>query len=184
MGVLASQSQLRMSFTRVALVCVPLVIFLGFLMGSLSGSGEDNRWFAMLIKPTFQPPGWLFGVAWSLLYAMQGLALAIIIDARNARGRTTALCLFAFQLTLNLAWSPTFFLLHQVSAALVLIVLILLAAIATTIIFARVRRSAAWLMLPYLAWLTFASALNYEFDRLNPTAEQLVPMTPKTEIIL
>lgn len=184
MGALASKSQLRMSFTRIALVCVPLVIFLGFLMGNLAGSGEDNRWFAMLIKPSIQPPGWLFGAAWSLLYAMQGLALAIIIDARSARGRTTALCLFAFQLTLNLAWSPTFFLMHQVSAALVLIVMILIAALATTLAFARVRKSAAWLMLPYLAWLTFASVLNYQFDQLNPTAEQLVPEAAKTEIIL
>ena len=184
MGELASRSQLRMSFTRIALVCVPLVVFLGLLMGSLSGSGEENRWFAMLAKPSIQPPGWLFGVAWTLLYALQGLALALIIDARGARGRTTAICLFAFQLTLNFAWSPTFFLLHQVSAALVLMVMILIAAGATAFAFARVRQVAGWLMLPYLAWLAFATLLNYRFDVLNPTAEQMSPPSATTEIIL
>lgn len=184
MGELASKSQLRMSFTRIAIVCVPLIIFLGFLVGSLANSGEENRWFAMLVKPAMQPPGWLFGVAWSILYAMQGLALALIIDARGAAGRTTAICLFAFQLTLNLAWSPTFFLMHQVSAALVLIVMILVAAGVTTFAFARVRKAAAWLMLPYLAWLTFASVLNYQFDTLNPDAERMAPEPVKTEIIL
>ena len=184
MGELASKSQLRMSFTRIALVCVPLIIFLGFLVGSLASAGEENRWFAMLQKPALQPPGWLFGVAWTILYAMQGLALALIIDARGASGRTTAICLFAFQLTLNLAWSPTFFMMHQVSAALVLIVMILLAAGATTYAFARVRRQAAWLMLPYLAWLAFAAVLNYQFDTLNPGAERMVVEPVKTEIIL
>jgi translocator protein len=62
--------------------------------------------------------------------------------------------------------------------------LILIAALATTLAFTRVRKSAAWLMLPYLAWLTFASVLNYQFDQLNPMAEQLVPEGAKTEIIL
>jgi translocator protein len=184
MGELASKSQLRMSFTRIALVCVPLVIFLGFLVGSLGSSGNENRWFAMLQKPSLQPPDWAFGVAWSILYAMQGFALALIIDARGARGRTTAICLFAFQLTLNLAWSPTFFLMHQVSAALVLIVMIFVAAAVTTFSFARVRKMAAWLMLPYLAWLAFASVLNYQFDMLNPGAERMMPEPVKTEIIL
>ena len=184
MGELASKSQLRMSFTRIALVCVPLIIFLGFLVGSLANSGDDNRWFALLVKPAMQPPGWLFGVAWSILYAMQGFALALIIDARGASGRTTAICLFAFQLTLNLAWSPTFFLMHQVSGALVLIVMILVAAGVTSFAFARVRKAAAWLMLPYLAWLAFASVLNYQFDTLNPDAERMAPEPVKTEIIL
>lgn len=184
MGELASKSQLRMSFTRIALVCVPLIVFLGFLVGNLANSGEENRWFALLVKPAFQPPGWLFGVAWSILYAMQGFALALIIDARGARGRTTAICLFAFQLTLNLAWSPIFFLMHQVSIALVLIVMILVAAGMTAFAFARVRKAAAWLMLPYIAWLVFASLLNYKIDQLNPDAEQIVPGQAKTEIIL
>ena len=184
MGELASKSQLRMSFTRIALVSVPLIVFMGFLVGGLSNAGDTNRWFAMLAKPAIQPPGWLFGVAWTILYAMMGFALALIIDARGARGRTTAICLFAFQFTLNLAWSPTFFLMHQVSAALVLIILILIAATATTIAFGRVRKRAAWLMLPYLLWLSFASILNYQFDALNPNAERAVPEPKRTEIIL
>jgi translocator protein len=184
MGELASKSQLRMSFTRIALVCVPLVVFLGFLVGSLASAGEENRWFAMLQKPAIQPPGWLFGVAWTILYAMQGFALALIIDARGARNRTMAIGLFTLQFILNLAWSPTFFMMHLVSAAFVLILMILIAAGATTFVFLKIRKQAALLMLPYLAWLAFASVLNYQFDRLNPGAEQMVPEPTRTEIIL
>ena len=184
MGELASKSQLRMTFTRVALVCVPLIVFLGFLAGGLAGSGDENRWFAALAKPSIQPPGWLFGVAWTVLYALMGFALALVINARGADGRTSAICAFAFQLTLNFAWSPLFFLAHQVSFALVLIVIILLAATVTTLAFARVRKLAAWLMLPYLLWLGFATLLNYQFDRLNPDAEALVPDPVRTETIL
>jgi translocator protein len=184
MGELASKSQLRMSFTRIALVCVPLVVFLGFLVGSLASAGEENRWFAMLQKPALQPPGWAFGVAWTILYAMQGFAIALIVDARGANGRTVAICLFVLQFALNLAWSPTFFMMHQVSAALILLIMILLAAGATIFAFAKVRRQAAWLMVPYLLWLCFAGVLNYQFDRLNPLAEQMVPEPARTEIIL
>lgn len=184
MGEIASQSQLRMSFARRALITVPLILFLGFLVGGLSNSGDSNRWFAALVKPAIQPPGWLFGVAWTILYAMIGFALAMILHARGARGRSVALYLFALQLTLNLAWSPTFFVAHQVSAALVLSLMILGSATATTLLFGRIRRAAAWLMLPYLLWLGFASILNYQIDRLNPGAASLIPEAHRTHIIL
>lgn len=73
---------------------------------------------------------------------------------------------------------------HQVSIALVLIIMIFVAAGMTTFAFARVRKAAAWLMLPYLAWLAFASLLNYQIDQLNPDAEQIIPVQATTEIIL
>lgn len=184
MRELASKSQLRMSFARRALITVPLIVFLGFLMGSLSGSGEHNNWFAQLVKPSIQPPGAAFGIAWTILYVMMGFAVAMILHARGAPGRTVALCLFAFQLTLNLGWSPLFFSAHQVSAAFVLIIFILMAATVTTIAFWRVRRWAAWLMVPYLAWLIFAAVLNYRIDQLNPDAESTLPSPGRAQVIL
>ncbi|MBP7952038.1 MAG: tryptophan-rich sensory protein [Sphingorhabdus sp.] len=173
MNQLASTSQLRMSLLRWALFVIPAVMALGLLSGIVSGSGDNNAWFAELIKPDIQPPGWLFGVVWPILYLMIGLAFAMILNARGARGRGLAIGLFLAQLLLNLLWSPIFFGQHQVTTAFFLIIAILILAIATTFAFGRVRKVAAWLMVPYLAWLSFASILNFQIDQLNPDAESL-----------
>lgn len=173
MNELASPQQLRAALLRWALFLVPLVILLGFASGQLANSGEDNAWFRMLQQPAAQPPGWLFGVAWTILYAMMGFAIAIVASARSAPYRAAAVVAFIIQLALNLMWSPVFFGMHQVSLALGLILAILAAALVTTFLFGRVRALAAWLMVPYLAWLCFAAILNYQFDQLNPDAETL-----------
>lgn len=173
---IASFAQLRMSFLRWALVIVPLVMLLGFLSGQISGSGEGNGWYQAMEKPSFLPPGAVFGIVWSLLYLLMGLALSLVLHARGAALRTAAVLLFSVQFALNLFWSPLFFGLHQVFAAFWLIVLIFLFAAATTYAFARVRKAAAWLMLPYLGWLLFAGLLNYEFHLLNPDAASISPV--------
>lgn len=184
MGQIASKGQLRMSFVRWALFCVPLILFLGFLSGRISNSGYGNPWFDALTKPDWIPPGWVFGAVWSVLYILMGLALAQIMNARGARGQGAAVGLFAAQLVLNLAWSPTFFAAHKVTLALILILVILALAAATTFAFFRIRRPAAWMMLPYLVWLCFATVLNYQVMALNPDAETLRPASAKTQIIL
>lgn len=173
MSQLASPGQLRMSLMRWALFVIPMIMLLGFLSATVSGSGEDNRWFQELVKPDAQPPGWLFGVVWPILYLMMGGAFAIVLNARGAPQRIAGIVLFLAQLFLNLAWSPLFFGQHQVSSALYLLILIFAAALATTFVFGRIRKSAAWLMVPYLAWLSFACILNYQIDQLNPQAESL-----------
>lgn len=173
MSEIASKSQLRMSLLRWALFIIPTVMLFGFLSGAISGSGEENRWFSELIKPEAQPPGWVFGVVWPILYLMIGLAFAMVLHARGASGRGLAIGLFLSQLLLNYMWSPLFFGRHQVTSALYLIILIFILAFATTIVFGRIRKAAAWLMVPYLAWLSFATILNYQIDRLNPDAESL-----------
>lgn len=175
MGTIASKGQLRMSLVRWAAVAVPAVLLLGFLSGRSVASGNENAWYMALAKPAITPPGWAFPVAWSILYIMTGLALAIVLSAHGAKARWLGAGLFAVQLALNLAWTPLFFGAHRVGAALALIVLMFVVAAATTWVFARVRRSAALLMLPYLAWLAFAAVLNWQVARLNPDAERLVP---------
>jgi translocator protein len=184
MGQLASKEQLRMSFLRWALVTVPAVLFLGFLSGRMSNSGYGNRWFDALSKPDIIPPGWVFGVVWSLLYILMGVALAMILYARGSKGRGLALGLFFTQLVLNLIWSPLFFAAHQVSMAFWLILAILALTIATTFAFAPIRKAAAWLLVPYMVWLSFASILNYKIDWMNPDAETLVPEPTRTQILL
>lgn len=184
MSELASHGQLRASLLRWAVVVVPLILLLGFASASLAPSGADSAWYRALVKPDLTPPDWVFPVMWTALYALIGMALAIVLNARRARGRGVAVLLFAAQLIANLAWSPLFFGAHRVEAALILIVAILLLAIATTFAFARIRTLAAWLMVPYLVWLSFAGVLNWRIDQLNPDAGNLVPAASSTQIQL
>lgn len=182
MNEIASRGQLRLAYLRWALVTVPAIVFLGFLSGWLANSGYGNRWFDALEKPAFMPPGWAFGVAWTILYILMGLALAMVLHARGARARGLAIGLFLAQLVMNLAWSPLFFRAHQVSEALVLIVALFVIVAVVARLFWRIRPLAGALLLPYLAWLAFASVLNYEIDRLNPDADALAAPALKTQI--
>ena len=102
----------------------------------------------------------------------------------GAPGRPLALTLFGVQLLLNLAWTPLFFAAHQVTLALFLILAILLLTVATTFSFARIRKAAAWLLVPYMMWLSIAAVFNYQINVLNPDAETLVPEAPRTQIAL
>lgn len=156
------------STLKTALVTVPIILGLGFLMGQLSNSGYGNDWFDALDKPAAMPPGWAFGAAWSVLYILLGIAVAIVWNAPASGARSVGLTLFLIQLALNFAWSPVFFAAHRVALALAVIVAMLLLSAATTAFFARIRPLAAWLMAPYLAWLGFAAYLNYGILRLNP----------------
>jgi translocator protein len=171
MNQLASPLQLRATLFRWALFLVPGFLLLGFLSGAMSGSGAGNPWFAELVKPAIYPPPAAFGLVWSVLYVMMGLALAMVISARGAWGRGRAVIAFLVQLALNLAWSPVFFAMHQITAALVLLVAIDAALLVTIWLFWRVRPVAAMLLLPYLAWVLFATWLNWEFRVANPWAD-------------
>ena len=172
-----------MSFLRWAIVIVPLILLLGFASGRAVPSGSENVWYQALTKPELNPPGWVFPVVWTTLYIMIGLALAMIVHARGARGRGVAIGLFVVQFALNLAWTPLFFGAHLVDIALFVIVAILAVSIATTFAFARIRRGAAWLMLPYLVWLSFAGVLNWRIGQLNPNAESLVPRAQTSQML-
>jgi tryptophan-rich sensory protein len=173
-----------MSFLRWALVTVPAILLLGTLSGRAAGSGYGNSWFDALAKPSFMPPGWVFPVAWTILYVLMGLSLALILNARGARGRAFALAAFAIQLGLNFIWSPLFFAAHQVTLAFLVIVALLLWVTGATVQFYRIRRAAGLLLLPYLAWLGFAAALNYQIGKLNPNAERVAPAAASTDIEL
>ena len=170
MNRLASPAQLRASFTRWALFTVPLVLLLGFLAGRIGDSASDP-WFVALAKPeTFPPPG-VFGVVWPILYVLMGFAFAMVCSSWGARYRRAAIIVFVLQLVLNLSWSPTFFAAHQISLALWIIVALDVLVLVTVWLFWRVRRAAALLMLPYLAWILFATVLNWQFLQLNPDAD-------------
>ncbi|MBB6123153.1 tryptophan-rich sensory protein [Sphingobium subterraneum] len=171
-----------MSYLRWALFTVPTIVFLGFLSGRVANSGYENRWFAALDKPSFMPPGWAFPVAWTILYILLGLAIAIILHARGARLRGLAITLFVVQMVMNLIWSPLFFRAHMVEEAFLLIVAMILVTLGVIWLFSRIRMTAALLMIPYVAWLVFAATLNHSIDTLNPNASTLVVPAAKSQI--
>ena len=136
------------------------------LLGSMATETSVHTWYQALSKPSWNPPAWLFGPVWTVLYLAMALA-AWLVWLDHGAGRREALLLFAVQLILNAAWSWLFFYGRAPGAALVDIVLLWVAIVATTAAFARLRRPAAWLMAPYLAWVTFAAALNAAIVHLN-----------------
>ena len=155
---------------RIALITVPAIVLLGSLSGYVSNSGFGNDWFDALQKPSFMPPGWAFGVVWPILYACMGVAAAMIhaLDPSDAKRR--ALILFYAQLALNFAWSPVFFAAHDMRAAVVIIIMMLALAAGAAGQFFRLRAAAGYLLVPYLAWLVFATTLNTAILNLNPGA--------------
>ncbi len=173
MNRLASPAELRASLIRWALFIVPTVMLLGFLSGQLSGSGAGSPWFQALEKPALFPPPATFGIVWTVLYFMMGLALAVVCAAWGSRWRGWAIFAFVVQLALNLAWSPAFFAMHDMRLALAIIGVLLAALIVTIVLFFKVRKWAGVLLLPYLAWVGFATVLNYQFLELNPDAGEV-----------
>ncbi len=155
-----------------ALITVPVVLVLGLLSGWLSNSGFSNNWFVALRKPSFMPPGWAFGLVWTTLYIMMGLALALVLASSRSPARRSGLALFATQIMLNFAWSPIFFGAGMIEVGMLVIVALDILVTATILTFWRVRPLAGALLLPYLAWLCLASALNWEIGRLNPGADK------------
>ncbi len=179
---IASKAQLRMSFLRYALVTVPLVLLIGIMSGQLAGSGYGNPWFDALQKPSFMPPGWVFGAVWTTLYILLGFVLAMLLHAHGARYRGIAIGLFLVQLLVNFAWSPTFSAMHEIRWALILIVVMILLTLFLIRFAWGIRRVAALLLFPYLAWLCFAGALTYAIDGLN--GGNLAREPGSTDIIL
>ena len=168
---MATATQDRLGILRTALFTVPAIVVVGSLIGYFSNSGFSNSWYAPLQKPGFQPPAWMFGVVWTILYSMLGVALAIVLKEPQSKQRRDALWLFGGQLALNFAWSPVFFGMHMIDVALLVILVMLVMALTTARYFRRINKLAGWLMLPYLLWLCLATALNYETGRLNPGAD-------------
>lgn len=162
----------RRPWVMTAIVAVLLFETLGWASGYVSQSGYGNDWFDALRKPAFMPPGWLFGVVWPILYAMLGIAVALVIALPASPKRTTALVLFAVQMLLNFAWSPLFFGLHDIVLAKYVIIAMLLISAVAAGQFYRLRPAAGLLMIPYLCWLLFATTLNTAVDTLNPGAGQ------------
>lgn len=140
----------------------------GFI-GSVFTFSAIPTWYAGLNKPAFNPPNWLFGPVWTILYILMGIA-AYLIWRKGLQHNEVKLALIVFivQLVLNVAWSIIFFNFHSPLLALVDIILLWLAIIMTLIYFFGLSLLAGWLMVPYILWVSFAAFLNFTIWRLNP----------------
>ena len=139
-----------------------------FLPASLGAAFfMPGEWYVALKKPAWNPPPWIFGPVWTSLYAMMAVAAWLVWKRGGFAARRGPLALFLTQLVLNAAWTPLFFGLHQPGFACAEIVSLWLAIAATLAAFRPLSRAAAWLLAPYLAWVSFAAALNFALWRLN-----------------
>ena len=145
---------------------VILVNVVGALPAALGG--PDSAWFQSLEKPWFYPPGWAFGVVWTLLFTLLGIALyRVWATGFERRPVKVAVGAFALQMAFNVAWTPTFFTLQRPGLALGVIVGLWVLVVGTILAFDRVDRTAAALLVPYLAWISFAAVLNYALWAMN-----------------
>ncbi|MBI2445503.1 tryptophan-rich sensory protein [Candidatus Micrarchaeota archaeon] len=138
-------------------------------IGAIATFSSISTWYVPLVKPDFAPPNWVFGPAWTLLYLLMGVALYLVwMQGWQKPAVRNAVAVFGVQLLLNGLWSFLFFGLHSPLLALLDIVLLLAAIVWTMKAFWGVSRMAAYLLVPYLLWVVFATALNVAIWRLNP----------------
>lgn len=143
------------------------ICLLAGAIGAFATQSSVQTWYPTLEKPTFTPPGWLFGPVWTVLYLAMGVALYLIWQRRHRPYASGALRLFGLQLVLNAAWSVVFFGGQAIGGGLVVIGLLTFFLISTVLAFHRVHRPAAYWLVPYLAWVIFAAVLNAYIWVLN-----------------
>ncbi len=147
------------------ILCVIICTSLGFLSG-ISTADSITNWFQFVKKPSWNPPSWLFAPVWTLLYILMGISVALIWHS-NSKSKKTAIGLFIIQFILNLVWSIIFFNQHMPGLAFVEIIVMLIFIILTTVSFYKINKTAAYLLLPYICWVSFATVLNGTIWFLN-----------------
>ena len=157
-----------MTKRSIVILVLALLLCLGVgYLGSLATVKEIPTWYATLVKPSWTPPPPVFPVVWTTLYILMAISLWLLATCPPSPERRTALIAFFVQLALNAMWSPVFFGLHATKAAMA-IILALLVAIAVCILASlKVNRLAAWLLLPYILWVAYASTLNAGIVLMN-----------------
>ncbi|MFT3830590.1 MAG: TspO/MBR family protein [Opitutaceae bacterium] len=164
----ASASPRRARGLRPAWPGLPLWLLACFAAPAVSAWARPDAWYAALTKPLWNPPNWVFGPVWTTLYCLMGVAAWLVWRRGGWRVQRRPLGWFSAQLVLNALWTPLFFGFHRLDFALLEIVVLWCAAVATMVAFARASAVAAWLLAPYLAWVSFATFLTFTLWKLNP----------------
>jgi tryptophan-rich sensory protein len=136
-------------------------------IGSFFTISSVKDWYPVLVKPALNPPAWVFGPVWTTLFLLIGYALYLIWTDASGKNKRLAYGSFVIQMVLNMLWSFIFFGLHSPGGALIEIVFLWLAILATIIAFVKISRLAAWLLAPYILWVSFAGYLNWAIWTLN-----------------
>lgn len=147
------------------IVCIAIPLAVGGISGFLTRESFKN--FAILNKPPFSPPGWLFPVVWTILYVLMGIASYLVLSAEKPFRVRTALTVYGVQLAFNFLWSIIFFNFELYLFAFVWLVLLWILILITTVLFYRISKPAGYLLIPYLLWVTFAGYLNFGIFLLN-----------------
>jgi translocator protein len=159
--------KMKLSKPLMLTLCVVGCLIAG-IIGSFFTTPSIKTWYADLVKPAFNPPNWLFGPVWTLLYILMGVSLYLYLQQwKGTREQKTGLAFFGIQLVLNALWSIIFFGLHMPLLAFAEIILLWMSILLTLLNFRKVSKAAAWLLVPYLMWVSFASALNFAIYFLN-----------------
>ncbi len=147
----------------------PLVVFLiiAFLPAAVGGLFDPGEWYGALVKPRWTPPAWVFAPVWMVLYMLIGIAGSIAWSQAGAGRRVKPFAVYAAQLLANGLWSYLFFGLHRTGVALLDLAVLWVLVLLNLLVFLPIARTAALLLSPYLLWVTFAAALNYEIYALN-----------------
>ncbi|MCK6480111.1 MAG: tryptophan-rich sensory protein [Planctomycetes bacterium] len=148
-------------------LALAVFLLLSFGAAAFGARFAPGEWYVALRKPPWNPPGWVFGPVWTALYAAMAVAAWRVWRAAPPARARPALAAWAVQLVLNAAWSWLFFGLREPGLAFAEILALWAAILATTVLFLRRDRAAGWLMVPYLAWVSFAAVLNFVLWRLN-----------------
>jgi len=169
---------------RAEMDMVSIVALAGFVaacfLAALTGVRfPPGPWYERLNKPAWRPPNWLFAPVWTVLYVMMAVAGWLVWRQAGFAGAGVALIVYALQLILNAAWTPLFFGLRRPDLGLVDIVLLWLSIVAAIALFFPISVVAALLLVPYLAWVAFAGALNFALWRLNPAVAPLTKTAPR-----
>jgi benzodiazapine receptor len=141
--------------------------FLTGVIGSYLTSPSIHTWYARLTKPNFTPPDAVFGPVWTLLFILMAVSLFLVINQPKRKDSADAVLIFAVQLLVNVSWSLLFFTLHQPLYAFIAIISLWLLILACILLFNRLNKLAAYLLIPYLAWVSFAAVLNFSLYLLN-----------------
>lgn len=148
-------------------ISILICIGVGAIAGYVTSGESSSDWYINLQKPSFQPPSWLFSPVWTLLYILMGVALWKVWKKPNSRERNIAITIFFAQLLFNFLWSIIFFNWHGVGMALIDILILWVLILSTIFSFGKLSKTAAWLLVPYISWVTFASILNYSIWQMN-----------------
>jgi len=148
------------------LISVLLPLSLGAIAGMFT-SQSVPEWYAILNRPSFNPPNWIFGPVWTTLYILMGISFFLIWKQEASKVRNRAILIFLLQLLLNFAWSFIFFYFNMIGLALVEIVLLWISIVMMLVVFYKIKPIASYINIPYLLWVTFATVLNASYYILN-----------------